>query len=316
MKHLHYLLMTLISMVTTAWAEALPVVAITQIVEHGALDTEREGIIEALRQAGYVPGHNVKVIYQNAQGSVVTSSQIAQQLLSQRPKVMVALSTPSSQSLLSVVNQNHIPMVFTAVTDPDQAKLTGNPLITGVCDAVDLDKQIELIQKILPKTNRIGVIYNAGEPNSVVMVKGLQQKIDARHLTMIEAQANKSADIGAAVQTLVGKVDVILIPNDNTAVAAIAQIVQLGIKHKVPVFALDQGSIEQGAAAGYVVDRRNQGLKAGQMVVSILKGKAPQEIPIVLQSEPKLMVNEKSASAMGLVIPADLLNVAIKVNRS
>lgn len=297
-------------------AENMPVVAITQIIEHAALDTEREGILEALHQAGYVADKNIKIIYQNAQGSIPMASQIAHQIMSQQPSVVVALSTPSAQSVLGMITKNHVPLVFTAVTDPGQAKLVNLPDVTGVCDAVDLDIQLDLILKIMPKATRIGVIYNAGEPNSVVMVKGIQQKIDARHLVMIEAQANKSSEIGMAFQTLVGKVDVILIPNDNTAVAAMPQIVQLGIKNKIPVFALDQGSIENGAAAGYVVDRRTQGLKAGQMVVAILKGKTPKEISIVLESDPKLMVNAKSAAAMGLTIPADLLNASIKVDLS
>lgn len=316
MKRLLTVLMVLCHWASLAHCGSMPVVAITQIVEHSALDTEREGILEALAKAGYEPDKNIKIIYQNAQGSIPTASQIAHQLMSQQPSVVVALSTPSAQSIVNMVAKNKIPMVFSAVTDPRQAKLTEIAGVTGVCDAVDLDIQIGLILKILPKAARIGVIYNPGEPNSVVMVKGIQQKIDARHLVMIEAQANKSSEVGVAFQTLIGKVDVILIPNDNTAVAAMAQIVQLGIKNQLPVFALDQGSIEQGAAAGYVVDRRIQGLKAGQMVVEILKGKAAQEIPIVLESEPKLMVNAKSASAMGLTIPADLLNAAVKVDLS
>jgi putative tryptophan/tyrosine transport system substrate-binding protein len=316
MKLILTLLHLLVYMIAPSMAGTLPVVAITQIVEHGALDAEREGILEALSQAGYIPEKTVKIVYLNAQGSIPTANQIAHQLIGQNPRVAVALSTPSAQSLMGVIGKNNVPLIFSAVTDPKQAKLVDNPLVTGVCDAVNLDIQIDLILKIVPNAKRIGVIYNSGEPNSVVMVKGLQEKMDARHLVLMPAEANKASEIGSAFQTLVGKVDVILIPNDNTAVAAISQIVKLGIKHRLPVFALDQGSIEKGAAAGYVVDRRDQGFKAGQMVVSILKGKSPKEIPIVLESEPKLMINAKSASAMGLTIPADLINASVKVNLS
>ncbi len=308
------LLHVLWSLINGCVAADLPVVAITQIIEHAALDAERKGIEEALNQAGYVPGQNIKVVYLNAQGSIPTASQIAHQIIAQDPKVIVAISTPSAQSILGVMAKTKASMVFTAVTDPQGAKLTDNKSVTGICDAVDLDIQVDLVSKIMPEAKRIGVIYNSGEPNSVVMVKGLHERLDARHLCLISAEVNKSSEIGAAFQTLVGKVDVILIPNDNTAVAAMPQIVKLGIKHQLPVFALDQGSIEQGAAAGYVVDRHLQGLKAGRMVVDILKGKAPSEIPVVLESEPRLMINTKSASAMGLTIPADLLNASVKVD--
>jgi putative tryptophan/tyrosine transport system substrate-binding protein len=315
MKKLISLLILLSCLAQHCWAEPT-LVAITQIVEHPALDAERDGIIEALKQAGYIEGSNLKVIYENAQGSIPMASQIAHQLISQGPKVIVALSTPSAQSVLGPATKQQIPVVFSAVTDPQQAKLTDHPLVTGVSDAVDLKIQIELIKKILPGIKKIGVIYNPGEANSVVTFKALQNLESQYQVAFIEAHANKLADAGTAFQSLLGKVEALLIPNDNTAVAAMSQLVQLGIKHKLPVFALDQGSIQAGAIAGYVVDRVTQGKKAGEKVIAILQGQSPDQLSIELISQTKLMVNKETAGLMGVTIPEELLNSAIKVKRS
>ena len=129
-------------------ADAVKSVAVTAIVEHPALDSARDGILEALNEAGYTEGKNLKWQYQSAQGNTATAAQIARKFIGDRADVLVGIATPTAQALVAGTKQ--IPVVFTAVTDPVGAQLTpswdaSGTNVSGVSDVLELDKQVELI---------------------------------------------------------------------------------------------------------------------------------------------------------------------------
>jgi putative ABC transport system substrate-binding protein len=294
---------------------SLPVVAITQIVQHGSLDAEYRGIIDALKQAGYVDGETIKIVYQNAHGNLATASLIASNFASQKPAVAVAISTPSAQSLINPLKEQGVPLVFTAVTDPMGAKLVTSlqgrsEAVTGVSDALLPGPQLELIQKLAPNAKVIGIVYNPGEPNSVRAVRQFQEEASTREITLVMAAADKSSEVISATNRLIGKVDAIYIPNDNTAVASIESIVTIGKKFKIPVFAGDAGSVERGALAAQAYDRVTLGNEAGALVVKILQGEKAGDLTIETDHPLVLMINLESAKEMGITIPDDLMNKA------
>ncbi|NLD15794.1 MAG: ABC transporter substrate-binding protein, partial [Gammaproteobacteria bacterium] len=138
--------------------EAVKSVAVTAIVEHPALDAARDGVLDALKEAGYTEGQNLKWQYQSAQGNTGTAAQIARKFIGDRPDVLVGIATPTAQALVAGTKQ--IPVVFTAVTDPVQAQLTpgwdaSGTNVTGVSDLLELDKQIELIKEIIPDAKKV-----------------------------------------------------------------------------------------------------------------------------------------------------------------
>ena len=293
----------------------LPVLAITQIIEHPSLDQEREGIIQALNKAGYIDGKNIKIIYQNAQGNMATAAQIVTQLLSYKPKVMVAISTPSAQAALAPCLNQKIPLVFTAVTDPLAAKLVKNitartESVTGVSDALAVSSQIQLIKRIVPNIKTLGVIYNAGEENSTQMILSLKTALATENITLIEATASKTSDITAAANTLIGKVQAIYIPNDNTAVAAIKSIALIAERHKLPLIAGDAGAVEMGAIATYGYDRRALGEKAADLIIQILQGAEASALPILTEHSLTTFINMQAADRMGVILPPDFIQSA------
>lgn len=142
-------------------------VAVTAIVEHPALDAARDGVKEALQEAGYEDGKNLKWQYQSAQGNTGTAAQIARKFIGDKPDVIVGIATPSAQALVAATKS--IPIVFSTVTDPVGAHLTpsweaSGTNVTGVSDMLALDKQIELIKKVVPGAKRIGMVYNPAKP--------------------------------------------------------------------------------------------------------------------------------------------------------
>ncbi|KAA0677758.1 ABC transporter substrate-binding protein [Azospirillum brasilense] len=291
-------------------------VAITAIVEHPALDATRDGVIEALKAAGYTPGDTLKVEYQSAQGNPATAAQIARQFAGARPDVIVPISTPSAQAV--VASTRDIPVVFTAVTDPVGAQLVRSldkpgANVTGVSDMAPVAAHVALIREIVPSVKRLGVLYNAGEPNSVSLVKALKDEAQKAGLTVVEATATKSADAQPAARSLVGKADAIYVPLDNTVVSALESVVAVGQQAKLPVFSADTDSVARGTVASIGFDYRQVGRQTGEVVVRILKGEKPGDVPVTFAKGTDLFVNPKSAAAMGVTIPEAVTQRATKV---
>jgi putative tryptophan/tyrosine transport system substrate-binding protein len=306
----------LLTIPTTADVKPV-VIAITQIIDHPALNKERKGILDALKKAGYEDGKTLKVIYEDAQGSITTAAQIATKFSALKPDMVVALSTPSAQSLMLPLYKASIPLVFGAITDPLGSRIVTNmknrkEAVTGVSDAINMAPGLDLIKKLVPNVKTIGTVYNPGETNSTTAIAELTNAAKAAGLELITSPAGKTSEVKPATQRLGGQVQAILIINDNTAVAAMPTIVAAGEAMKIPIFAADEGSMEQGAAAGMVYDRSDLGRKEGEMAVDILNGKHPGTIPIAVDHTPVLMINTKSAKLHGLNIdPKDLATAII-----
>lgn len=287
------------------------IVAITQIIDHKALDQERLGFIAELNDA--FPDDVLDIRFENAQGNIATATQIATKFISLKPALIFTLSTPSAQACILSSGKAGIPVVFSAVTDPLFGKListknTPRPEnVTGVSDNIPAKDQLVFIKKLLPKALRIGVLYNPGEPNSVVIVKDLEAQAQSLGLTLIFGTASKTSDVAAASQYLIGKVDVIFVPNDNTFVSSIQSVLNIGEKHKLPVIVADEGSFDAGALAMVGYDRFTLGKRAAQQAIRILKGEKASDIPILYNHPLHYRVNEKIAQKMDIILDESLL---------
>lgn len=291
-------------------------VAVTAIVEHPALDSVRDGIQEALKEAGYESGKNLKWQYQSAQGNTGTAAQIARKFVGDNPDAIVAIATPSAQAV--VASTKTVPVVYSAVTDPVAAKLiphwepTKNN-VTGVSDLLALDKQMDLVKQVVPSAKRVGMVYNPGEANSVVVVKELQKLLPKLGLTLVEAAAPRSVDVSSAARSLIGKVDVIYTNTDNNVVSAYEALVKVGQDAKIPLIASDTDSVKRGAIAALGINYRDLGMQTGRMVVRILKGEKPGDIKSETSSKLELFVNPGAAEKQGVKLPEDLVKSAAQV---
>jgi putative ABC transport system substrate-binding protein len=288
----------------------LPVIEMTQIIEHHTLDTVRAGLMAELERAGFNE-KTTKIIYENAHGSMTTATQIANKFAALRPQVIVALSTQSAQMLSSFCLATSTPLVFTAVTDPVAAKLVlsktqAGGSITGVSDFMQPEPQLVMIRAFLPNIRKLGVLYNPSEVNSVSYLKEMEEVAKGQGIELVYAALNNTSEAVGATTSLIGKVDAIYFPNDNTAMAAVGAIVSTALKHQLPVFANDSASVERGVLAAVAYDRFAMGQKTGEIVVAILGGKKPQEIPVVYDTPFETVVNEKTRETLKLELPPGL----------
>ncbi len=288
-------------------------VAVTAIVEHPALDAVRDGVKDELKEEGFEAGKNLKWEYQSAQGNTGTAAQIARKFVGDKPDVIVAIATPSAQALVSATKS--IPVVYSGVTDPVAAQLVkdwkaSGTNVTGVSDLLELDKQIDLIKRVVPNAKRVGMVYNPGEANSAVVVKALKELLAKSNMTLVEAAAPRSVDVGSAAKSLIGKVDVIYSNTDNSVVSAYEALVKVGNDAKIPLVASDTDSVKRGAIAALGVNYYDLGRQTGKVVSRILKGEKPGDIASATSSKLELFVNTAAAQKQGVTLSPELVSSA------
>lgn len=295
---------------------AVKSVSLVSIVEHPALDAVRDGVQEALKEAGYNEGKNLKWQYQSAQGNVGTAAQIARKFIGDRPDAIVAVGTPAAQSVAAATRE--IPIVYCAVTDPVEARLVptwekwdGN--VTGVSDRLDMGRQIELIRQIVPQVKTVGVVYNPGEANSVAALNRLKEMLAQQDIQLIEAAAPRTVDVSSAARRLVGKVDVLYSTTDNNVVSAYESLVKVANESKVPLIASDSGSVTRGAIAALGVDYHDLGMQAGKQVIRILNGEKAGDIPSQSSENLQLLVNPSAAKRQGVTLSDEFIKSAAEV---
>ncbi|MEL6556074.1 MAG: ABC transporter substrate-binding protein [Cyanobacteria bacterium J06621_11] len=298
---------------TVGGTEDLPFVAVTQIVEHPALDAVRDGVKDELAEAGYEEGASLRWEWQSAQGNPATATQIANKYAGAQPNVIVAIATPSAQSAAAAATNT--PIIFSAVTDPVGAKLVENAEkpggnISGVSDLSPIAQQLALIKEVLPEASTLGVIYNAGEDNSVSLVSLINENAADQTLTIKEVTVSATSEVSGAARSLIGSVDAIYIPTDNTVVSALESVIQVGQDNQVPVFAGDTDSVERGAIAALSFDYYDVGRQTGAMVTRVLQGSRPGDLAVEYVQDLKLSINPAAAEAMGVDFPESVTSAA------
>jgi putative tryptophan/tyrosine transport system substrate-binding protein len=303
---------------STATDKPAKSIAITQIVEHPSLDDMRRGIIDELADNGYVEGQNLTVNFQSAQGNTATAGQIAKQFAGDNPDVIVAISTPSAQSVVAATTT--IPIIYTAVSDPLGAKLItadGKPFqsnLTGLSSQLPLEPQLDLLQQIKPDLKTIGYVYSPGEANSVSLRENLKQALPARGLSLLDIPANRPTDIGMATRSLQGRADIIYTSFDNNVASAFEAMTQAANELKLPIIASDEFSVKRGATAALGVNDYDFGRTTGKMVYRVLNGEAVNSIKPEVMNDLTLYVSPKHAKTQGVSLPAELLKNAINVD--
>ncbi|PIT13975.1 ABC transporter substrate-binding protein [Snodgrassella alvi] len=294
-------------------------VAITAIVEHPALDAVRQGVIDELRAEGYEQGKNLQLDFQSAQGNTATASQIAKKFAGNNPDAIVAIGTPSAQSMVAVTRK--IPVVFAAITDPVAAKLVANwepskTNVTGVSDELPLQPQIDLMKQVVPDLKTVGYVYSPGEVNSTVVLKQLQTLLAKDGINVAAVPAQRTTDVPMATKSLQGKANLIYTALDNNVVSAYESMYKVAKDMKMPLVASDTGSVKRGAAVAMGVNYHELGVATGKIVGRILKGEqagdiAPQRMSV---EQLDLLVSKSNAAEQGITLSPQLLKQAKVIN--
>lgn len=293
-------------------------IAISAIVEHPSLNDIRRGVTDGLASLGYKDGQNLTINYQSAQGNMATVGQIAKQFAADNPDAIVAITTPTAQSIAAATTT--VPIIYTAVSDPVAAKLInedGTPIqnnITGLSSQLPLEPQIDLFTKIKPEAKRIGFVYSPGEANSVVIKNELAVMLPKRGMSLVDVPANRTADVADATRSLAGKADLIYTSLDNGVASSMEAMVQVANELKIPIITSDEFSVRRGATAALGVNDYEFGLATAKLVAQVLDGSAPNTVPVSVMNTLTLYVSPKHAKNQGVDIAPELLAQGVDVD--
>lgn len=287
-------------------------ISITQIVEHPALNAMQEGFKDRMAELGIPTEYNVHI----AQGDMAINEQIASQIKGEAPDLVVAITTPSVIAVAQKIKD--IPIVFTGVTDPVSAKVVASleapgANVTGMTDMSPMDQHLALIRECVPGLKTLGIIYNAGETNSVVLANVMKAECDKVGVKLREGIVDNSAAVTQAAQSLVGKVDAVYVPVDNTVVSALEAAVKVCTQSQRPFFAGDVDSVARGAIAAVAIDYYKMGIQTADIAQKVLEGADTATLPVETIRDLSLHVNKSAAAAMGLTVPDSVLARAEKI---
>jgi len=292
----------------------VPVIGILQYGEHASLDNCREGFIQGLLDSGLEEGKDFNIDYQNAGFDDAIATQIAQTFSSKNVALMCGIATPAATACFAAAEDKDIPVVFTAVTDPVIAKLDkGN--ITGTSDKLPVDAQLDLIRRIQPNADTIGIIYTTSEPNSVSAIAEYQEKAPAYNFLLEVIGVSQQSEVTLAVDRLIAKgVDCFSNLTDNNVVGVLPSILEKTNEAGIPVYGSEVEQVKLGCVAAAGIDYYELGKQTGAMAAKILKGeKKASEIPYETISEYGIYVNKDALAKMGLTLPEDIAQKAIEV---
>jgi putative ABC transport system substrate-binding protein len=277
-------------------------IGVLQLVQHAALDAANKGFIQALDDAGL----NYTVDQQNASGDQPTCQTIASKLVNDKDDLILAIATPAAQAMAGATSD--IPVLVTAVTDPassDLVESNDNPggNVSGTSDLTPVKEQIALLKKILPDAKTVGILFCSAESNSEIQAKMAKDAIEAEGMTAVEYTVSSSNEIQTVVTSMVGKVDALYTPTDNTIAAGMATVSMVANENAIPVICGEDGMVKAGGLATYGIDYYELGYLTGQQAVKILtEGADVSKMPIeyLPLDKCKLTVNEETAKILGI----------------
>ena len=287
-------------------------IGIAKIVQHVALDSVEQGIIDVLNENG------VKATYdlQNANGDPNTATQIALKYKDERVDVAVGIATPVALALANTIDD--IPIVFGTVTDPLGAGLVttlehGEGNVTGMSDAIPTEQHI-LLFKELTGIKTLGYIYTSNEANSVSSLELVKNGCELAGLNLVTQAITNSSEVKQAAEAIISRVDGLYLTTDNTVFSALSAVKQVFGEAKKPIFSGDVTGAQDGGcviASGF--NYYKAGRATGEMVLKILNGEKPENIPVRFMTDPSdsdLLFDLDAAKNCGITIPQEYLEKA------
>ncbi len=278
-----------------------------------------EAFRDALREQGYLDGTNVAVEARFADGHYDRLPALAAELVRLKVDVIVAVTTPAA--LVAQRATATIPIVFTFSSDPVRnglvaslARPGGN--LTGLTDitAELVQKRLALLKDLAPRVTRVGVLRNPDNPGVAIASDELDSAARRLGLELHGADVRNAGDVESAFAVLTkAHVGSLIVVADGILAQQNGTIARLATSRRLPLMGWNIGWAKAGALLSYGADTRDVQRQATVYVAKILKGSKPVDLPVEQATKFELLINLKTAKALGLTIPQTLLQRADQV---
>lgn len=251
---------------------------------------------------------NVKfeISYDNCNADQNVMEQIIANFIADGVDLMVGVATPVAMAMQAATEENQIPVVFAAVSDPVSTQLVDSldapgHNITGTSDYLDTDAIFDLIFAADSDADKIGLLYDVGQDSSATPIAHAKEYLDKKGVEYIERTGTTVDEVTLAAQALVTDgVDAVFTPTDNTIMTAELSIYEIFADAGIPHYTGADSFALNGAFLGYGVDYANLGVETANMIADILvNGKAPAETPVMTFDNGTATVNTEICEKLG-----------------
>ena len=282
-------------------------IGICNFVDDASLNQIVKNLQDQLAAIEAEQGVKFEILYDNCNADFTVLNQIIAKFQAEPVDLMVGIATPVAAAMQAATEDDRIPVVFAAVSDPRGSGLVesldapgGN--LTGTSDYLDTHAVLNLIFALKPEAKTIGLLYNLSEDSSTTPIAAAKAFLEDRGVAYKEYNGVNVAEVMQAAESIVAdQVDAVFTPTDNTIMTAELSIYETLKEAKIPHFTGADSFALNGAFLGYGVDYANLGRETGSMVADILmNGKNPGEVPVMTFDNGTATVNNEMLEALGL----------------
>ena len=273
-------------------------IAVVQQMDHTSLDEIRNAIVAQLNARSEKDGVAIEIKELNGQNDNTTLNQIGAQVVGDGYDAIIPIATLAAQCMVTAADGTDIPIIYAAISDPAAAGLTDLPNVTGTSDALNTPFILDMMLAVQPEVKTVGLLYSNSEANSITPIAQAKEYLDSKGIAYLEKTGNTTDEIIAAVSSLVGRVDAVFTPTDNTIMGAESAVAETLNGAGIPHYAGADSFVQAGAFATCGVNYTELGTKTADMAMDILQG---GEIPAFHVMDGGIItVNSTAAKAAGI----------------
>ena len=273
-------------------------VAIVQQLDHASLDEIRVAIEAELEAKAAEKG--IAITYKDfyGQNDATVLNQIGAQVVSDVYDAIIPIATLAATTMATATEDNQIPVIYAAISDPGEAQLTGIANVTGTSDALNTPFILDMMLKANPDIETVGLLYSNSEANSVTPIREAKEYLDSKGIAYLEKTGNTTDEILTAASAMVGRVQAVFTPTDNVVMAAASAVAEILNEAGIPHYTGADSFVTAGAFATCGVNYAELGTYTADMAVDILLGGAVPEYHVM--DGGIITVNTDTAKTLGL----------------
>lgn len=273
-------------------------VAIVQQLDHASLDEIRVAIEAELEAKAAEKGIAITYKDFNGQNDATVLNQIGAQVVSDGYDAIIPIATLAATTMATATEDNQIPVIYAAISDPGEAQLTGIANVTGTSDALNTPFILDMMLKANPDIETVGLLYSNSEANSVTPIREAKEYLDSKGIAYLEKTGNTTDEILTAASAMVGRVQAVFTPTDNVVMAAASAVAEILNEAGIPHYTGADSFVTAGAFATCGVNYTELGTYTADMAVDILLGGDIPEYHVM--DGGIITVNTDTAKTLGL----------------
>lgn len=273
-------------------------VAIVQQLDHASLDEIRVAIEAELEAKAAEKGIAITYKDFNGQNDATVLNQIGAQVVSDGYDAIIPIATLAATTMATATEDNQIPVIYAAISDPGEAQLTGIANVTGTSDALNTPFILDMMLKANPDIETVGLLYSNSEANSVTPIREAKEYLDSKGIAYLEKTGNTTDEILTAASAMVGRVQAVFTPTDNVVMAAASAVAEILNEAGIPHYTGADSFVTAGAFATCGVNYTELGTYTADMAVDILLVGAVPEYHVM--DGGIITVNTDTAAKLGI----------------